>query len=153
MKEALACAGKAARRNEVPIGCVIVKDGKILARGRNKREGKKNAVCHAEIMALSAACKKLRAWRLCGCQLYVTLEPCPMCAGAILNARVDRVVFGAPDPKAGAFGTVLNLNEYPLNHTCALTAGVLAKECGDILSDFFRRLRVEKSKNGNTKKR
>lgn len=101
MKKALALARKAAKHGEAPIGCVIVKDGKIIARGRNKREKKKNAICHAEMTALSKACKKLGAWRLCGCQLYVTLEPCPMCAGAAVNARVERVIFGAPDPKAG----------------------------------------------------
>ncbi len=149
MKKALFRAKKAASLGEAPIGCVIVKDGRIISSGYNRRETKNNAVLHAEIIAISAACKKLGEWRLCDCELYVTLEPCPMCAGAIVNSRIKRAIYGAADSKAGAFGSVLNLNDYPLNHKCALTPGVLGAECAALLSDFFRDLRVEKKKAGN----
>ncbi|MGI6717484.1 MAG: tRNA adenosine(34) deaminase TadA [Eubacteriales bacterium] len=141
MKKALERAKKAASKGEVPIGCVIVKDGRIIASGYNKREEKKNSLLHAEMVAINSACKKLDAWRLCDCTLYVTLEPCPMCAGAIINSRIKRVVFGASDPKAGAFGSVVNLNEYPFNHKCLISSGVLGEECAAILSAFFRKLR------------
>lgn len=141
MKKALEQAKKAASKGEVPIGCVIVKDGRIIASGYNKREEKKNSLLHAEMVAINSACKKLDAWRLCDCTLYVTLEPCPMCAGAIINSRIKRVVFGASDPKAGAFGSVVNLNEYPFNHKCLISSGVLGEECAAILSAFFRKLR------------
>ena len=141
MKKALERAKKAALKGEVPIGCVIVKDGRIIASGYNKREEKKNSLLHAEMVAINSACKKLDAWRLCDCTLYVTLEPCPMCAGAIINSRIKRVVFGASDPKAGAFGSVVNLNEYPFNHKCLISSGVLGEECAAILSAFFRKLR------------
>ena len=141
MKKAILRAKKAYAEGEVPIGCVIVCDGKIISSGRNRRETKKNALLHAEISAISAACEKLGAWRLCDCELYVTLEPCPMCAGAVINSRIKRVIFGAFDPKAGAYGSVINLNEYPFNHKCAVTSGVLKEECAGLLSDFFRTLR------------
>lgn len=141
MKKALERAKKAASKGEVPIGCVIVKDGRIIASGYNKREEKKNSLLHAEMVAINSACKKLDAWRLCDCTLYVTLEPCPMCAGAIINSRIKRVVFGASDPKAGAFGSVVNLNEYPFNHKCLISSGVLGEECAAILSAFFRKPR------------
>lgn len=141
MKKALERAKKAASKGEVPIGCVIVKEGRIIASGYNKREEKKNSLLHAEMVAINSACKKLDAWRLCDCTLYVTLEPCPMCAGAIINSRIKRVVFGASDPKAGAFGSVVNLNEYPFNHKCLISSGVLGEECAAILSAFFRKLR------------
>ncbi len=141
MKKALMQARRAEAAGEVPIGAVIVKDGKIISRAKNEREGKKNALLHAEITAISRACKALGGWRLCGCTLYVTLEPCVMCAGAIMNARLDRVVFGATDPKAGAYGSVMNINELSVNHKPLVTAGVMQSECADILRRFFSRLR------------
>lgn len=141
MKRALARAKAAAKCGEVPIGAVIVKDGQIISTGRNMRETKRNALHHAEVIAIDRACKKLGAWRLTDCTLYVTMEPCPMCAGAIVNSRIKRVVFGCFDKKAGALGTVFNLSEYPLNHKYEVLGGVLEKECADILSQFFAELR------------
>ena len=141
MRRALAEAQKAYDKGEVPVGCVIVQDGKILARGHNLREEKQNALLHAEAAAIQKASRKLKSWRLCGCTLYVTLEPCPMCAGAIINARVDRVVYGAPDPKAGCAGSVTDLFALPFNHRPQITAGVLSEECGEILRRFFKALR------------
>lgn len=141
MKRALSRAKAAERYGEVPIGAVIVKDDKIIATGRNMRELKKNALHHAEIIAIDRACKKLGAWRLMDCTLYVTMEPCPMCAGAIVNSRIKRVVFGCYDKKAGALGSVFNLSEYPLNHKFDIVGGVLEEECANILSDFFAKLR------------
>ena len=141
MKRALARAKAAAKCGEVPIGAVIVKDGQIISTGRNMRETKRNALHHAEVIAIDRACKKLGAWRLSDCTLYVTMEPCPMCAGAIVNSRIKRVVFGCFDKKAGALGTVFNLSEYPLNHKYEVLGGVLEKECADILSQFFAELR------------
>ncbi len=149
MKEALTLAGEAAARDEVPVGAVIVRRGEIIARASNTREGSKCATHHAEILAIEEACRTLGGWRLPECTLYVTLEPCPMCAGAIVNARIDRVVFGAADPKGGAFGSVLNLNDLPLNHKPALTHGVCEEECRDILASYFRRKR-EKKRRGHT---
>lgn len=137
MSEALTEAGRAAILGEVPVGAVIVRDGEIIAKGRNSKESEGKAIGHAEIAAIEEACAKTGSWRLSECTLYVTLEPCPMCAGAIVNARNARVVFGARDPKAGAFGSVMNLNAYPLNHKPEITAGVLAEECGTVLSAFF----------------
>ncbi len=137
MREALCEAEKASALDEVPVGAIIVRDGKIIARAYNTREKDKNALCHAEIKAINEACAYLGGWRLVGCTLYVTLEPCPMCAGAIINARVERVVYGAPDHKAGAFGTMINLNDYPLFKP-QITGGVLSEECGSILSKFFK---------------
>ncbi len=141
MKHALSRAKAAEKCDEVPIGAVIVKDGKIIATGRNMRETKRNALHHAEIIAIDRACKKLGVWRLNDCTLYVTMEPCPMCAGAIVNSRIKRVVFGCYDKKAGALGSVFNLSEYPLNHKYEITGGVLEEECAGILSDFFAKLR------------
>ncbi|MBQ3230341.1 MAG: tRNA adenosine(34) deaminase TadA [Clostridia bacterium] len=141
MKRALARAKAAAKCGEVPIGAVIVKDGQIISTGRNMRETKRNALHHAEVIAIDRACKKLGAWRLSDCTLYVTMEPCPMCAGAIVNSRIKRVVFGCFDKKTGALGTVFNLSEYPLNHKYEVLGGVLEKECADILSQFFAELR------------
>ena len=141
MKEALALAREAAEDGEVPIGCVIVKDGEIIGRGRNTREKGKNALHHAEILAIDDACKNLGGWRIPNSTLYVTLEPCPMCAGAIINARIDRVCFGAYDPKAGSCGSVTDLFALPYNHKPELTAGVLEDECAQILKEFFRTLR------------
>ena len=141
MKAALRLARKAAEEGEVPVGAVVVCDGQIVGRGRNRREGKKNALHHAEIEAIGKACKKLGGWRLHKCDLYVTLEPCPMCAGAIINARIKTVYYGAPDPKAGSCGTQVNLFALPYNHKPAVVAGVLEDECADVLRAFFRALR------------
>ena len=140
MREALIEAKKAENEDEVPVGAIIVRDDKILARAYNTREKDKNALHHAEIKAINEACKILGGWRLVGCTLYVTLEPCPMCAGAIVNARIERVVYGAPDHKAGAFGTMINLNDYPLFKP-QITSGILADQCSGILSSFFKNKR------------
>lgn len=144
MKKALMQAKRAERIGEVPVGAVIVKDGKIIARGFNERETKGDATAHAEFTAIRRACKKLGGWRLTGCTLYVTLEPCVMCAGAIINSRLDRVVIGAKDKKAGALGSVTDINALPLNHKVELCYGVLEDECSAILKDFFARLRAKK---------
>ncbi len=151
MKRALSRAKAAAKEGEVPIGAIVVKDGKIIASGRNMREKSKNALHHAEAIAISRACKKLGAWRLTDCTLYVTMEPCPMCAGAIVNSRIKRVVFGCYDKKAGAYGSVFNLNDYPLNHKYEVIGGIMEKECASILSEFFAELRKRPkgSKNEN----
>lgn len=149
MKYALSRANAAAKCGEVPIGAVIVKDGRIIATGRNMRESKRNALQHAEIIAIDRACKKLGAWRLTDCTLYVTMEPCPMCAGAIVNSRIKRVVFGCYDKKAGALGSVFDLSEYPLNHKFEVTGGVLEAECAGILSQFFAELRKKRKENQN----
>lgn len=149
MKRALSKARTAAKYGEVPIGAVIVKDGEIISSGRNMREKKNNALHHAEIIAIDRACKKTGAWRLTDCTLYVTMEPCPMCAGAIVNSRIKRVVFGCYDKKAGALGTVFNLHDYPLNHKYDVEGGVLEKECALILSDFFAELRKKKKGTNN----
>ena len=137
MREALCEAQRAGELDEVPVGAIVVRDGKIIARAYNTRERDKNALCHAEIKAINEACNALGGWRLVGCTLYVTLEPCPMCAGAIVNARVERVVYGAPDNKSGAFGTMINLNDYPLFKP-QITGGILKEECASILSEFFK---------------
>ena len=144
MRRALALAREAAQEGEVPVGAVIVKDGEVIAEGRNRRETGKNALCHAELEAIGQACRLLGGWRLWQCELFVTLEPCPMCAGAIINARIPRVVYGARDPKAGSCGSVVNLFELPYNHSPELCAGVLADECAALLTDFFKRLRDKK---------
>ena len=140
MYEALLEAEKARNEDEVPVGAVIVRNGEIIARAYNTREKDKNALYHAEIKAIDEACKLLHGWRLVGCTLYVTLEPCPMCAGAIVNSRIERVVYGAPDNKAGAFGTMINLTDYPLFKP-EITSGVLKDQCSKILSDFFKKKR------------
>ena len=142
MREAIAEAKKAAEIGEVPVGAVIVRDGEIIARAHNERETGKDATRHAEIIAIEKACKALGGWRLIGCDMYVTLEPCPMCAGAIVNARIVRVVYGARDLRAGAFGSVLNLNEYPLNHKPEIVGGVLEDECLAPIRDFFKKKRM-----------
>lgn len=141
MKRAIARAKAAAKCGEVPIGAVIVKDGAVVSTGRNMRETTRNALHHAEIIAIDRACKKIGAWRLMDCTLYVTMEPCPMCAGAIVNSRIKRVVYGCYDKKAGALGTVFNLSDFPLNHKFEITGGILEKECAALLSDFFAELR------------
>lgn len=141
MKNALSEAEKALDKNEVPVGAVIVKNGKIIAKGHNTRESEKNALHHAEISAIDNACKALGGWRLCGCDIFVTLEPCVMCAGAIINARLDRVFYGAPDTKAGAFGSVADLNIFPFNHHPEVMGGIMEKEAMSLLSEFFQKLR------------
>ncbi|WP_073257624.1 tRNA adenosine(34) deaminase TadA [Caldanaerovirga acetigignens] len=142
MGEALKEARKAFDIDEVPVGAVIVKDGSIIARAYNTREMSQDATAHAEILAIKKACEAMGSWRLIGCTLYVTLEPCPMCAGAIILARLDRVVFGAWDPKAGAAGSVVNLFEVErFNHHPEVISGVLAEECGALLKEFFRQKR------------
>ncbi len=133
-------AKKAEKEDEVPVGAIIVRNGEVIASAYNTREYGKNALYHAEIKAIDEACKRLGGWRLVGCTMYVTLEPCPMCAGAIVNARIERVVFGAPDHKAGAFGTMINLTDYPL-YKPEITSGVLKDDCAKILSDFFKKKR------------
>ncbi len=142
MKAAIREAVKAARKDEVPIGAVIVMDGRIIARGHNTRHKTKNAVNHAEIIAIQKACKKVGDWRLSGCDLYVTLEPCPMCAGACVNARVDNVYFGAYDQKAGCAGTLMNIPaDERFNHRCGVTGGIMEEECVSLLGEFFRNKR------------
>ena len=141
MHAALELAELAAQYGDVPVGCVIVRDGTIIAADCNGREVFRDASYHAETAAISQACRKLGGWRLTRCTLYVTLEPCPMCAGAIWCARVPRVVAGAKDAKAGATGSVLNLNAYPLNHKFEVTFGILENECRGVLADFFKNRR------------
>lgn len=138
---ALELARVAADGGEVPVGCVIVRDGKLISTGANGREVFRDATHHAECAAISAACKALGGWRLIGCTLYVTLEPCPMCAGAIWCARVPRVVIGARDPKSGAMGSAIDLTAIGLNHTPEMTFGVREDECSELLRDFFRKRR------------
>ncbi len=147
MRAALREARKAASRDEVPVGCVIVREGKILARAHNRREETQLATAHAELLAIQKACKKLGSWRLEGCDLYVTLEPCPMCAGAIVNARVGSVFFGAFDPKGGYAVTLHRTFEDPaLNHRPAFEGGILEEECGELLRAYFREKRRQKTK-------
>ncbi len=141
MLEALALAREAAEAGEVPVGCVIVREGKIVGRGRNRREEKQATSSHAEMEAISEANKTLGSWRLEDCALYVTLEPCPMCAGAILNARIPRVYYGARDEAMGACGGVLNLFMEDFPHRPALIGGILAEECRSVLSEFFKNMR------------
>ncbi len=143
MREALALAEQAMAADEAPVGAVIVRGGQIVSRGWNMREQGKDATLHAEMNAIREACERMGGWRLPGCTLYVTLEPCPMCAGAIVNARIERVVFGAADPKAGAAGSVLDiLGCAQLNHHPEVCGGVLAEEAAALLRDFFRRKRT-----------
>lgn len=141
MRQALELARLAMAEGEVPVGCVIVRDGAVVGRGRNRRETAQTALGHAELEAIAQACRTLGGWRLAGCALYVTLEPCPMCAGAILNARVSRVYFGARDREMGACGGVMNLFMEDFPHPPALVGGVLEEECARVLREFFRGLR------------
>ncbi len=138
-------AKKAFAIGEVPVGAVIVCEGEIVSTAFNTRETGKNALHHAEIKAINSACEQLHGWRLHKCDLYVTLEPCPMCAGAIVNARIKKVIYGAYDKKAGAFGSVFDINEMKLNHKPEVLAGVMEEECSALLSDFFSNLRKKKS--------
>lgn len=148
MKEALKEAKKAYEKEEVPVGAVIVKDGKIIARSHNLKETKNSSVCHAEILAIEKACKKLGAWRLTDCDMYVTLEPCPMCAGALINSRIRKLYIGTNDEKTGACGSKINLLEDVIfNHKVEIERGILQPECEEILKDFFKFLR-ERNKNG-----
>lgn len=143
MKSALHEANKAKALGEVPIGCVIVYKNKIIGRGYNRRNTDKTTLAHAEISAIKKASKKIGDWRLEGCTLYVTLEPCQMCSGAIVQARIDRVVMGSMNPKAGCSGSILNLLEMPqFNHQVSVTRGVMENECSQILTDFFKALRI-----------
>lgn len=143
MKEALRLASLAAETDEVPIGAVLVYKDEIIARAKNERELAKCATRHAEIIAIEEACRRLGGWRLPNCTLYVTLEPCAMCAGAVVNARIGRVVFGASDAKAGAFGSVFNLKAMPLNHHPELSRGVLEEDCKQILTEYFKQKRIK----------
>ena len=145
MKEALKEAKKAYAIEEIPVGCVIVKDGKVIARGYNKRESLQDTTLHAEIIAIKKACKKLGTWRLEDCDLYVTLEPCPMCSGAIIQSRIKNLYFGAYDPKTGAAGSVLDLFSYAFNHKVNVYKEIMIDECSKIIKDFFKELR-KKSK-------
>lgn len=147
MKEALKEAQKAYDKLEVPVGAVIVKDGKVIARAHNVKEEKKDTTKHAEILAISKASKKLESWRLIDCDMYVTLEPCSMCAGALINARIKKVYIGTMDQKTGACGSVFNLLEdYTFNHKVEIETGILQEECESMLKNFFRELRKSKKK-------
>lgn len=141
MEEALRLAHEAAEAGEVPVGCVIVCEGRIIGRGRNMREEKKNALLHAEIIAINEACQTIGSWRLNNCDMYVTLEPCPMCAGAIFNARMGRLFYGASDTNMGACGGVINIFEEAFGFKPLMYKGMLAEKCAGVLSDFFKQLR------------
>lgn len=146
MESAIEEAKCAYEYDDVPIGCVITKDGEIIARGFNKREADGDATAHAEMVAIREACRKLGGWHLDKCEIYVTLEPCPMCMGAIVNSRIKRVVYGAKDAKAGACDSVFSFNSYPLNHKPQVNGGIMEYECRELLSQFFREKR-DKQKN------
>lgn len=146
MRRALELARQSAAEGEVPVGAVVVCDGVIVGEGRNRRETGKNALYHAEIEAIDAACRVLGGWRLWQCEMFVTLEPCPMCAGAILNARLRRLTFGAYDDKAGSFGSVADFNHLGYTHTVEVTGGFMETECAALLRDFFQALRTRRKK-------
>lgn len=131
---------------EVPVGAVVVRDGEVISTGHNLREQNGIATAHAELLAIEDACRRLGGWRLSGCTLYVTLEPCPMCAGALVNSRIDRVVYGVSDSAAGCLGSVININSYPFNHAFNVTGGVCENECRTILRDFFEKRRLNKKR-------
>ena len=147
MRLALKEAEKAYKKGETPIGAVIVWEDEVIAKAHNLRESKKNALLHAECVAIDKACKKLGGWRLHKATLYVTLEPCPMCSGAIINSRIKRVVYGATDKKAGSCESVVNLFELPYNHKPLVESGLLAEDCQSLLKDFFKELRKNKTQN------
>lgn len=144
MKEALTLAKAAADEGEVPVGAVVVLGDEIVGRGRNRRETGKNALAHAEIEAIDEACRKLGGWRLWQCDMYVTLEPCPMCTGAIINSRIKKLVYGASDYKAGSCASVVNLFDLPYNHKPEVVSGFMQDECSEILTEFFKELRNKK---------
>lgn len=144
MDQAIALAKEAAQEGEVPVGAVVVLGDKIVGTGRNRREKNKNALAHAEIEAINEACRTLGGWRLWQCDMFVTLEPCPMCAGAIINSRIKRVVFGAYDKKSGSCESLVKLFDLPYNHKPQLEGGFMQEECSAILSDFFKQLRLKK---------
>ena len=146
MKIALSLADEAAREGEVPVGAVVTRNGEIVGTGRNRREKEKNALCHAEIEAIDSACKKLGGWRLWECEIFVTLEPCPMCSGAIINSRIRKVTFGAYDKKAGCCSSVINLFDLPFNHKPEIEGGFMEEECAEKLSVFFKKLREKRGK-------
>lgn len=146
MCRAIELAGCAAALDEVPVGAVVVKDGEIVGEGFNRRETGKNALAHAELEAIDAACRKLGGWRLHQCELYVTLEPCPMCTGAIINSRLRKVTFGAYDTKSGSMGSVINLCQLPYNHKPEINGGFMQEECSALLKDFFSGLRERRAK-------
>ena len=141
MARAMDLARLAANEGEAPVGCVVVREGVIVGRGRNNREASQNALGHAELNAISEACQAIGFWRLPDCDIYVTLEPCPMCAGAIINSRLARLFYGAKDPKAWACGSVIDLFSYPFNHKPTVSGGLLEKESSELLTGFFRSLR------------
>ena len=147
MEMAIEQAKLAAEDGEVPVGAVLVFDGKVVGLGRNRRENAKNALCHAEIEAIHNACQNLSGWRLHKGELYVTLEPCPMCAGAALSARVKRIVYGAPDKTSGALGSTVDLNEHYTLHKAEVERGFMEKECAELLTDFFRDLRKKRKES------
>ena len=149
IREAMRLARLAEEEDEVPVGCVIVRDGEIIASAYNTRERSKCATHHAEILAIERACEALGGWRLPGTTLYVTMEPCVMCAGAIINARIPRVVFGPRDIRFGAFGSLINLAEIPFNHKPEITSGVLEEECREMLGEYFRKKRKDKEKKSD----
>lgn len=148
MLRAIELAKKAAELDEVPVGAVVVKDGEIVGEGFNRRETGKNALAHAELEAIDNACKRLGGWRLHQCDIYVTLEPCPMCTGAIINSRIKRVVFGASDYKAGSMGSVINLCDLPYNHKPVIEGGFMQEECSTLLTEFFANLRERRKSGG-----
>ncbi|MBQ8849974.1 MAG: tRNA adenosine(34) deaminase TadA [Clostridia bacterium] len=147
MRIALAEAERAKEIGEVPVGAAVVYDGKVISVGHNQREKNGMATAHAELLAIEEACRSLGGWRLSGCTLYVTLEPCPMCAGSIVNSRIDRVVFGARDSAAGCLGSVINFNSYPFNHAFSVSNGVCEPECKRLLRDFFEEQRQKKKRD------
>ncbi len=144
MKAALRLAEKAAALGEVPVGAVVVYQDRIIGRGYNRREIDQSSLAHAELIAIRKACKKIGSWRLEDCTLYVTLEPCPMCCGAIINSRIPQVIFGAKDPKGGAMGGVTDLTDHPWNHHPEILGGIMEQECSALLKDFFKNLRAQK---------
>ena len=149
MNEAIEEALKAKEKGEVPIGCIIVLNDEIIARGHNLRETEQNALAHAEMIAIEEACWYTNSWRLEEAELYVTLEPCPMCAGGIIMSRIKLVIYGARDPKGGCAGTLMNLLQYErFNHRCEVKSGVLEEKCGQLLTDFFKELREKRKNNG-----
>ena len=141
MRRAIEIAKESAERDEVPVGALVVKDGEIVGMSSNKRETNGDATAHAETEAIRQACAKLGRWRLSDCELYVTLEPCPMCAGAILNAKIGRVVYGAKDPRGGALGSLIDLRSYPFYHKPEIVSGVREQECRELLQNFFKNKR------------